>query len=39
MELGELEELTLTYTSLDSIDYGAGAQLYGVMNVRPSVPS
>jgi hypothetical protein len=31
MELVELGDLTLTYTSLESIDYGAGGQLYGVM--------
>jgi hypothetical protein len=31
MELVELAELTLSYTSLESIDYEAGGQLYGVM--------
>jgi hypothetical protein len=31
MELVELAELELTYTSLDLIDYGSGGQLYGTM--------
>jgi hypothetical protein len=31
MELVELAELPLSYTSLESIDYEAGGQLYGVM--------
>jgi hypothetical protein len=32
MELVELAELELTYTSLDSLDYGSGGQLYGTMD-------
>ncbi len=31
MELVELAELTLVYTALESLDYGAGGQLYGTM--------
>ena len=31
MELVELGELELVYTSLESLDYGAGGQLYGTM--------
>ncbi len=34
MELVELGELELTYTSLDSLDYEAGGQLYGTMEGR-----
>lgn len=34
MELVELATLELTYTSLDSVDYGAGGQLYGTMEGR-----
>ena len=34
MELVELATLTLTYTSLESLDYGAGGQLYGTMEGR-----
>jgi Protein of unknown function (DUF3237) len=34
MELVELGELELTYTSLDSVDYGSGGQLYGTMEGR-----
>jgi hypothetical protein len=34
MELADLGELELTYTSLESIDYGAGGQLYGTMDGR-----
>jgi hypothetical protein len=32
MEVVELAELELTYTSLDSLDYGSGGQLYGTMD-------
>ena len=31
MELIELAQVELTYTSLESLDYGAGGQLYGTM--------
>ena len=31
MELVELGQLELTYTSLEAIDYGSGGQLYGTM--------
>jgi hypothetical protein len=31
VELVELGELELTYTSLESLDYGSGGQLYGTM--------
>jgi hypothetical protein len=31
MDLAELGELELVYTSLESLDYGAGGQLYGTM--------
>jgi hypothetical protein len=31
MELVDLAELELTYTSLESLDYGSGGQLYGTM--------
>lgn len=31
MELAELGELELVYTSLESLDYGVGGQLYGTM--------
>ena len=34
MELVELGELELTYTSLDSLDYGGDGQLYGTMDGR-----
>jgi hypothetical protein len=34
MELVELGELALTYTSLDSLDYGDDGQLYGTMEGR-----
>lgn len=34
MELVELGELDLTYTSLDSLDYGGDGQLYGTMDGR-----
>jgi hypothetical protein len=34
MELIELGDLELTYTSLDSLDYGSGGQLYGTMEGR-----
>lgn len=34
MELGELGELELTYTSLESLDFGADGQLYGTMEGR-----
>jgi hypothetical protein len=34
MELVELGELELTYTSLDSLDYGDDGQLYGTMDGR-----
>jgi hypothetical protein len=34
MELLELATFELTYTSLESIDYGAGGQLYGTMEGR-----
>jgi hypothetical protein len=34
MELIELGVVELTYTSLDSIDYGSGGQLYGTMEGR-----
>jgi hypothetical protein len=34
MELVELGELELTYTSLESLDYGSGGQLYGTMEGR-----
>jgi hypothetical protein len=34
MELAELGELQLTYTSLESLDYGSGGQLYGTMEGR-----
>ena len=34
MELVELGEVELIYTSLDSLDYGAGGQLYGTMEGR-----
>jgi hypothetical protein len=36
MELIELGDLELTYTSLDLLDYGAGGQLYGTMEGRLS---
>jgi hypothetical protein len=31
MELVELGEVELTYTALESVDYGSGGQLYGTM--------
>lgn len=31
MEFVELAEVELTYTALESLDYGAGGQLYGTM--------
>jgi hypothetical protein len=31
MDLAELGELELVYTSLESLDYGSGGQLYGTM--------
>ena len=34
MELFELGELALTYTSLDSLDYGGDGQLYGTLDGR-----
>ena len=34
MELAELGELELVYTSLESLDYDAGGQLYGTMEGR-----
>ena len=34
MELVELGRLELTYTSLESFDFGAGGQLYGTMDGR-----
>jgi hypothetical protein len=34
MELVDLAELELTYTSLESLDYGSGGQLYGTMEGR-----
>ena len=34
MEFVELGELELTYTSLDSLDYGSDGQLYGTMDGR-----
>jgi hypothetical protein len=34
VELIELGELELTYTSLESLDYGSGGQLYGTMEGR-----
>lgn len=34
MELVELGELELTYTSLEAVDYGSGGQLYGTMEGR-----
>ena len=34
MELIELGELELTYSSLESLDYGSGGQLYGTMEGR-----
>lgn len=34
MELVELGEVELTYTSLESLDYGSGGQLYGTMEGR-----
>jgi hypothetical protein len=34
MELVDLGELELTYTSLESLDYGSGGQLYGTMEGR-----
>jgi hypothetical protein len=34
MELVELGEVNLTYTSLDSLDLGGGGQLYGTMEGR-----
>lgn len=34
MELVELGEMELVYTSLDSLDYGVGGQLYGTMEGR-----
>jgi hypothetical protein len=34
VELVDLAELKLTYTSLDSLDYGSGGQLYGMMEGR-----
>jgi hypothetical protein len=36
MELVELGEIELTYTSLDSLDFGSGGQLYGTMEGRLS---
>jgi hypothetical protein len=36
MELIELGEVELTYTSLELLDYGAGGQLYGAMEGRLS---
>ena len=32
MEIVELASVQLTYTSLESLDYGAGGQLYGTMD-------
>lgn len=34
MDLVDLGELELTYTSLESLDYGSGGQLYGTMDGR-----
>ena len=34
MDLVDLGELELTYTSLESLDYGSGGQLYGTMEGR-----
>jgi hypothetical protein len=34
MELVDLGEVTLTYTALDSLDFGAGGQFYGAMEGR-----
>jgi hypothetical protein len=34
MDLVELGEMELTYTSLESLDYGSGGQLYGTMEGR-----
>jgi hypothetical protein len=34
MDLMELAELKLRYTALESLDYGAGGQLYGTMEGR-----
>lgn len=34
MELTTLGDITLTYTTLESLDYGAGGQLYGTMDGR-----
>jgi hypothetical protein len=34
VELVNLGELELTYTSLESLDYGSGGQLYGTMEGR-----
>jgi hypothetical protein len=34
MELVDLGELELTYTSLESLDFGSGGQLYGTMEGR-----
>jgi hypothetical protein len=34
MELVELGEVELTYSSLESLDYGTGGQLYGTMEGR-----
>lgn len=31
MELAELASITLTYTTLEALDYGGGGQLYGTM--------
>ncbi len=36
MELVELGRLELEYVSLESLDYGAGGQLYGAMDGRLS---
>ena len=36
MDLVEIGELELVYTSLDVLDYGAGGQLYGTMDGRLS---
>jgi hypothetical protein len=34
MELVSLGEVALTYTSLDSVDYGSDGQLYGTLDGR-----